>query len=141
MASKSCKTLQTKSKNREKVIYCPNNRFTASISVVKMKARIYWNGILKVLRNNNVQPRKRKCQSLPCLTLCDPMDCNPSESSVHGVLQARIMEVPFPSPEDLLGPGMEPRSPVLQANSLLSEPPGKPCPTQNFHPIQNNFQQ
>ena len=34
---------------------------------------------------------------------------------------------PFPSPGDLLNPGMEPRSPALQAASLPSEPPGKPC--------------
>ena len=27
-----------------------------------------------------------------CLTLCDPMDCIPPGSSVHGILQARIME-------------------------------------------------
>ena len=27
-----------------------------------------------------------------CLTLCDPMDCRPPGSSVHGVLQARILE-------------------------------------------------
>ena len=27
-----------------------------------------------------------------CLTLCDPMDCSPSGSSVHGLLQARILE-------------------------------------------------
>ena len=26
------------------------------------------------------------------LTLCDPMDCSPSNSSVHGILQARILE-------------------------------------------------
>ena len=26
------------------------------------------------------------------LTLCDPMDCNPPGSSVHGILQARILE-------------------------------------------------
>ena len=33
-----------------------------------------------------------------CLTLCDPMDCSPSGSSVHGILQARILEwvaIPF----------------------------------------------
>ena len=33
-----------------------------------------------------------------CLTLCDPMDCNPPGSSVHGILQARILEwvaIPF----------------------------------------------
>jgi len=27
-----------------------------------------------------------------CLTLCDPMDCSPTGSSVHGILQARILE-------------------------------------------------
>ena len=33
--------------------------------------------------------------------------------------------LPFPSPGDLLDPGMEFRSPALQADSLPSEPPGK----------------
>ena len=32
----------------------------------------------------------------------------------------------FPSTGDLPNPGIEPRSPTLQADSLLSEPPGKP---------------
>ena len=27
-----------------------------------------------------------------CLTLCDPMDCSPPGSCVHGILQARILE-------------------------------------------------
>ena len=34
--------------------------------------------------------------------------------------------LPFPSPGDLLDPGIEPRSPALQAEALTSEPPGKP---------------
>ena len=34
--------------------------------------------------------------------------------------------LPFPSPADLPNPGVRPRSPALQAESLLSEPPGKP---------------
>ena len=34
--------------------------------------------------------------------------------------------LPFPSPGDLPDPGIEPRSPALQADSLLTEPPGKP---------------
>ena len=34
--------------------------------------------------------------------------------------------VPFPSPGDLPNPGIEPRSPTLQADALPSEPPGKP---------------
>ena len=33
---------------------------------------------------------------------------------------------PFPSPGDLPNPGIEPRSPALQTDSLQSEPPGKP---------------
>ena len=33
------------------------------------------------------------------LTLCDPTDCSPPGSSVHGILQARILEwVAMPSP-------------------------------------------
>ena len=28
----------------------------------------------------------------PCLTLCNPTDCSPTGSSVHGILQARILE-------------------------------------------------
>ena len=34
--------------------------------------------------------------------------------------------LPFPSPGDLPDPGMEPRSPTLQAEALPSESPGKP---------------
>ena len=37
--------------------------------------------------------------------------------------------LPFPSPGDLLNPGIEPRSPTLQADTLPSEPPGKPKET------------
>ena len=34
--------------------------------------------------------------------------------------------VPFPSPGDVPDPGIEPRSPSLEADTLTSEPPGKP---------------
>ena len=48
------------------------------------------------------------------------MDCSLPGSFVHGVLQARILEgVLFPFPGDLLGPGVEPRSPALQADSFI----------------------
>ena len=54
-----------------------------------------------------------------CLILCDPTDCSPPGSSVHGISQARILEwVAFPSPGDLLDPGMEPVSPALAGDSL-----------------------
>ena len=34
--------------------------------------------------------------------------------------------LPFPSPGDIPNPGIEPRTPALQADALPSEPPGKP---------------
>ena len=37
--------------------------------------------------------------------------------------------LPFPSPGDLLDPGIEPRSPILQADALTLAPPGKPLNT------------
>ena len=55
-----------------------------------------------------------------CPALCDPMDCSPPGSSVHG------SGLPFPSPGDRPNPGIELRSPALQADSLPSERPGKP---------------
>ena len=62
-------------------------------------------------------------QSYP--TLRDPVDCSPPGSSVHGILQASMLEwVAFPSPGDLPGPGTELGSPTLQADSLPSEPRG-----------------
>ena len=95
-----------------------------------------------------------------CPTLCRPMNCSLSGSSVHVTLQARILEwvampfsrgssqlrdtiyssiiawripwteywsgLPFPSPGDLPDPGDKSGSPALQADTLPSEPPGKP---------------
>ena len=40
--------------------------------------------------------------------------------TVYGILQARTL--PFPSPRDLPKPGIKPRSPALQVDSLLAEP-------------------
>ena len=57
-----------------------------------------------------------------CPTLWDPMDY-----TVRGILQARILEwVAFPFSSDLPNPGIELRSPILWADSLPAEPPGKP---------------
>ena len=61
-----------------------------------------------------------------CLTLCNPMGCSPPGSSVRGDSSGKSTGVglPCPFPGDLLNPGIESRSPALQADSLLSEPPG-----------------
>ena len=57
-----------------------------------------------------------------CLTLC-----NLTEYTVHGILQARILEwVAFPFSRGSFQPRIEPRSPALQADSLPAEPQGKP---------------
>ena len=62
-----------------------------------------------------------------CPTLCNPMDCSPPGSSVHEIFQAGYWSgLPFPSPGDLPNLGIEPRSPALQMDSLLSEPLRKP---------------
>ena len=60
------------------------------------------------------------------LTLCDGMYCRPLGSSAHGILQGRILEwAAFPFSSGSSNPGIKPRSPALQADSLLSEPPRK----------------
>ena len=54
-----------------------------------------------------------------CLTLCSTMDYTLPGSSVHGILQARILEwVAMPSPGNHPNPGIEPESPALQVDSL-----------------------
>ena len=55
-----------------------------------------------------------------CLTLCDPMDYSLPGSSVHGIFQAGILEWVAISPGDLPNPGIEPRSPALQEDSLTT---------------------
>ena len=62
-----------------------------------------------------------------CPTLCDPIDCSPSGFFVLGILQARTLEwVAVPFSRDLPNPGIELRSPALQADSLLFELLGNP---------------
>ena len=60
-----------------------------------------------------------------CPTLWDPMDCSLPGSSVHGFFRQKYWSgLPLPSQGDLPEPGIEPRSPTLQADAL-SEPLGK----------------
>ena len=58
------------------------------------------------------------CMCVPspqlCLTLCDPMDCSSPDSSVRGILQARILEwVAISSFRDPPDSGIKPVSPAL----------------------------
>ena len=51
-----------------------------------------------------------------CSVMCNCLQ--PHGLPVHGI--------PFPSPRDPTNPGIEPRSPALQANSLSAKPQGRP---------------
>ena len=72
-----------------------------------------------------------------CPTLCDPMDIALQAPLSMGFSRQEYWSrcVPCPPPGDLSNPGIEPRSPTLQADSLLSEPPGKPkvCTTRGLN--------
>ena len=55
-----------------------------------------------------------------CPALCDPMDYSPLGSSVHVILQARMLEwVVIPSAGDLPDPGIKPGSPALLVDSAI----------------------
>ena len=73
---------------------------------------------------DSIDTKVKSVSHLVVSTLCDPMDYSPPGSSVHEILQARILEwVAISFPGDLPDPGIKPGSPTLQADSLLSEPP------------------
>ena len=65
----------------------------------------------KALSASYVHKLKGSCGTLGCELLYD--QC------------VKVEGHSFPSPGDLPDPGIEPRSPALQADSLLSEPPGR----------------
>ena len=55
------------------------------------------------------------------------MNCSPPGSSVHGILQARILNwVAMPFSRDRPDPGIKFEAPALQTDSVPSEPPGEP---------------
>ena len=69
-------------------------------------------------------------RSESCLTLCDPMDCNPSGSSVHGIAQARILEwVAISSSRGSSWPRSQIHISSISYTGrqiFTTEPPGKP---------------
>ena len=72
--------------------------------------------------------RKANCvRAQSYLTLSDLMDCAHKTPLSMGFPRLEYWSgLPFSSPGDLPKPGIEPMSPALRADSLLSEPPGKP---------------
>ena len=63
-----------------------------------------------------------------CLTLCNPMDCSPPGSSVHGISQARILEwVAISFSRESSQPRNQTHVSCLADRFFTTEPPGKPC--------------
>ena len=68
-------------------------------------------------------------ESVNCSVMSNSLrlDFSPPDFSVHGILQARILEgVAIPSPGYLPNAGVEPRVLALHVDSLPSEPQGSP---------------
>ena len=78
--------------------------------------------------NDQAMKRYEKVKVLvsqSCLTLCVPK-AHPALLSIEFSKQGYWSGLSCPPPGDLLNPGIEPTSPALQADSLPSEPLGKP---------------
>ena len=74
---------------------------------------------------------------LSCLTFCGLMDCSLPGFSVHGILQARILEwVAIHSFRGSSDPGIEPRFSALKVDSFSLMSPGKPCICRVLGPYQ-----
>ena len=76
--------------------------------------------------NNSVVKERKKVQLFSCVQLfVTPWTvAHHVPLSVGFSRQEYWSALPFPSPGDLPDPGIEPRSPTLQADSLQSKPPG-----------------
>ena len=75
-----------------------------------------------------LKSEKVKVKSLSCVRLFATLwtVAHQAPPSMRFSRQEYWRGLPFPSPRGLPHPGIEPRSPTLQADSLPSEPPGKP---------------
>ena len=89
---------------------------------------MYNENVMNISANISIYQKVKVEVTQSCLTLYNPRDY-----AVHGILQTGILQwVAFPfsrgssQPGDLPNPGIEPRSPTLQEDSLPAEPQGKP---------------
>ena len=97
-----------------------------------------WSSHVVIFKKSNIKntDSKRSSSHLllflvakSCTTFCNPGECNRQAPPSMGFPRQEYWSgLPFPSPRDLPDPGIEPRSPALQADALPSDPPGKPIP-------------
>ena len=102
----------------------------------RLPTPVFWPGELHGvfhLKGRNSQQYNGQSESEVtqlCPTLCDPWTvAHQAPPSMGFSRQEYWSGLPFPSPGDLPDPGIKPRSPTLQADTLTSAPPGKPLNT------------
>ena len=93
------------------------------------------------VQNTWIQNAKVKVKSLSCVWLFATLwtVAHQARPSIGFSRQENWSGLPFPSPGDLPNPGIEPRSPELQADALTSETPGKPTECQLYFKYFINF--
>ena len=104
--------------------------------VGELRSRMPCGAAKKKSNNNKVETTQVKVSisHWVCLTLCDPTDCSLPGSSVHGTLQARILEwVAISFSRGSSRPRDRTWFPILQADSLQSKPPGRPQVSINLY--------
>ena len=80
-------------------------------------------------------PKAKKARKLSCSAVSNSLQprglyvAHQAPPSMGFSRQEYWSGLPFPSPGDLPDPGIKPRSPALQADTLTSEPLGKPSPS------------
>ena len=73
---------------RWRILHFPPSSPSTLMSYLSLSLMFQVAGILPV----DVQGEECALAAQLCLTLCDPADCSSPGSSVHGILQARILE-------------------------------------------------
>ena len=123
-----------------RLISTPWSRYCYFFHFIDRESGIQASLVAQSVKNLPAMQEKESEKSKSYATLCNPRNC-----IVHGILQARMLEwvafyfsstlawktpwteEPGTSPGDLPNPGIEPRSPTLEADSLPTELQGKPC--------------
>ena len=91
--------------------------------MLKSKDPIFFFSLIRVLVGQNKNYHIPVC----VCALCNPMDCSPPGSSVHGILQARILEwVAISSSRGSSRPRDRTSISALAGGFFTTEPPGKP---------------
>ena len=106
-------TAHNRSGTHRKEPYNPKNETQSPIEKPKEKCQCF-SQILEFCRRQMCTKQLLSYVQL----FSDPMDCSPPGSSMGFPRQEYWSGLPFPSPGDLLDPGIEPTSSALQADSL-----------------------